>query len=274
MIRVLARRRSRRNRILVCEDASGERQLIFEGTNAVQSIARVGAPGYPVLPYTRALAAAVALIPPPRRALVVGLGAGTVPMFLRSALPASGVEVVELDPAIVDIAREWFDLVQDRRLRVTIGDGREFLEKEGRRFGLVVLDAYSESSIPPHLATREFLETVRQRLEPDGAVLANLWGPHTNRQFWPMLRTYQEVFVDVWMVRPPRSGNRIVVALSERARWTKASAVRAGTAFGTGAGVRFDPGALLAAGLERLDEPVRAVPLVDRPSSAGGRRSG
>lgn len=275
MIRVLARRRSGRNRILVCEETSGERQLVFEGTNAVQSVARVGFPGYPVLPYTRALAAAAAPIPPPRRALVVGLGAGTVPMFLRSAFPACEVEVVELDPAIVALAREWFELAEDRRLRVAVGDGRAFLERARRRWDLIVLDAYSESSIPPHLATREFLETVRRRLQPAGAVLANLWGPNTNRQFRPMLRTYQEVFADVWIVRPPHSGNRIVVALPERARWTSATAVRAATALGRRAGLRFDPGALLATGLSRLDEEVAAAPLRDLPvSNSGGRRSG
>lgn len=271
--RILARRRSGDTRILVCEDAPGERSLVFEGTNAVQSVARVGAPGYPVLPYVRALAAAVALVPPPRRALVVGLGAGTVPMFLRTAFPDCAVEVVELDPAIVEIAREWFEFREDRRLRVIVGDGRAVLEKARRRWDVVILDAYSESHIPPHLVTREFLATVRRRLAPGGAALGNLWGSSTNRQYRPMVRTYQEVFDDVWVVRPAHSGNRIVVALPERARWTRARAIAAGRALGEAAGLRFDPGAMLATGLARLGKLVPAVALEDEVSTSRGRRS-
>jgi spermidine synthase len=271
--RTLARRRSGEMRILVREETPGERSLVFEGTNAVQSVARVGAPGYPVLPYVRALAAAVALLPPPRRALVVGLGAGTVPMFLRTAFPDCEVEVVELDPTIVEVAREWFEFADGPHLRVIVGDGRAVLEKARRRWDLVVLDAYGESHIPPHLATREFLAIVQRRLAPGGAVLANLWGSSTNRRYRSMLRTYQEVFDDVWVVRPPHSGNRIVVGLLARATWTRAQAVRAGRELGEAAGLRFDPGALLASGLERLAELVPAAALEDEVSSSGGRRS-
>lgn len=271
--RILDRRRSERSRILVCEEPNGDRELVFEGTNAVQSVARVGAPGYPVLPYTRALAAAVALVSPPRRALVVGLGAGTVPMFLRGAFPDCRVEAVEVDPAIVQVARDWFEFTDDRRLKVIVGDGRAFLEKTRRTWDLVLLDAYAENHVPPHLATREFLATVRRRLAPGGAVLANLWSSSTNRAFRPMLRTYQEVFDDVWIVRPPHSGNRIVVALPARARWTRAAASEAGRALKARLGLRFDPGALLSAGFERLDELVPAVALADEVSSSGGRRS-
>jgi spermidine synthase len=271
--RTLARRRSGGTQILVREESPGERSLVFEGTNAVQSVARVGAPGYPVLPYVRALAAAVALVRPPRRALVVGLGAGTVPMFLRTAFPDVDVDVVEVDPTIVEVAREWFEFADGPHLRVILGDGRAVLEKARRHWDVIVLDAYGESRIPPHLATREFLATVRRRLAPGGAVLANLWGSSTNRLYRPMLRTYQEVFDDLWVVRPPHSGNRIVVALLDRATWTKAVAVRAGRELGEAAGLRFDPGALLATGLERSRELVPAVALEDEVSSSGGRRS-
>ena len=262
-VRVLERRRSGETGILVCEFTPGERQLVFEGTNAVQSVARVGAPGYPVLPYVRALAAAVALRPPPRRALVVGLGAGTVPMFLRRAFPAAEVEVVEIDPTVVEIARTWFELAEDRRLRVTVEDGREYFERTRRRWDLVILDAYAENHVPPHLATREFLALVRRRLAPGGAVLANLWGSSTNQRYASMLRTYQEVFADLWVVRPPHSGNRIVIALEERATWTRGRAAKAARALGKAAGLRFDPGKLLAGGLERIEAEVPARALSD-----------
>jgi spermidine synthase len=262
--RILARRRSAMSRILVCDVGRGERHLVFEGTNAVQSVARVGAPGYPVLPYVRALAAALALLPPPRRALVIGLGAGTVPMFLRTAFPGCRVDVVEVDPTVVEVARTWFEFPDDSRLGVTVADGRAFLEGTRRHWDVIVLDAYTESHVPPHLATREFLEVVRRRLAPGGAALANLWGSATNRLFRPMLRTYQEVFADLWMVRPRNSGNRIVVALPEPATRSREEALASARSLREAAGLKFDPAAYLASGLERIEEEVPARALADQ----------
>lgn len=262
--RILARRRSALSRILVCEVGRGERQLVFEGTNAVQSVARVGAPGYPVLPYVRAVAAALALLPPPRRALVVGLGAGTVSVFLRTAFPACRVDVVEVDPTVVEVARAWFEFPDEPRLRVTVADGRAFLEGTRRRWDVIVLDAYTENHVPAHLATREFLGVVRRRLAPGGAVLANLWSSATNRLFRPMLRAYQEVFADLWVVRPRNSGNRIVVALPEPATWTRDGALESARSLREVARLRFDPAALLASGLERIGEEIPASALVDQ----------
>lgn len=51
-------------------------------------------------------------------------------------MPDAAVEVVELDPVVLEVAKEWFGFRPDDRLTVTLGDGLEricFLEKEGQR---------------------------------------------------------------------------------------------------------------------------------------------
>lgn len=66
--------------------------------------------------------------------LLVGLGGGALAQFLRDFVPNITVEVVELDPAVLEVATEWFGFRPDDRLTVTIGDGLEriaALENEG-----------------------------------------------------------------------------------------------------------------------------------------------
>lgn len=78
--------------------------------------------------------------------------------------------MVELDPVVVDVAYGFFRFPRDPRLTVDVEDGRRFLERDGRRWDVIGIDAYFAGSIPFHLTTREFLELVRERLEPGGAI--------------------------------------------------------------------------------------------------------
>lgn len=74
------------------------------------------------------------LLDGPVSVLLVGLGGGGLPQFLRDFVPNVNIEVVELDPAVLDVAKEWFGLKLDDRLVVTLGDGLEricALEREG-----------------------------------------------------------------------------------------------------------------------------------------------
>ncbi|XP_061372996.1 uncharacterized protein LOC133315400 isoform X1 [Gastrolobium bilobum] len=63
------------------------------------------------------------------KAVILGLGAGLLPMFLHGCIPCLEIEAVELDPVIVDIARDYFSLVEDKRLKVHIADGIQFVRE-------------------------------------------------------------------------------------------------------------------------------------------------
>ena len=74
--------------------------------------------------------------------------------------PDLQLQAVELDPEVVDVARQWFALPEDRRLAVEVEDGRRYLQRNDRRWDVIVLDAYYSDSLPFHLTTQEFLELV------------------------------------------------------------------------------------------------------------------
>nr|GLL47828.1 methyltransferase-like protein 13 [Ipomoea trifida] len=63
------------------------------------------------------------------KTVVIGLGAGSLPMFLHRHTPFLEIEVVELDPVVLDLARDYFDFREDGNLKVLITDGLKFVKE-------------------------------------------------------------------------------------------------------------------------------------------------
>ncbi len=132
-----------------------------------------------------------------KRMLVVGLGAGSIPKRFTRDYADVTVDTVELDPAVVDVAKRFFDVKEDARQRITVQDGRVFLRRAEAKYDLIILDAYFAEGIPFHLATKEFLEIVRDHLAPGGVVVSNIIGAMegTNSYlFRALYRTHNGVF--------------------------------------------------------------------------------
>ncbi|CAJ1060095.1 eEF1A lysine and N-terminal methyltransferase [Xyrichtys novacula] len=115
---------------------------------------------------------------------LVGLGGGSLPQFLRDFVPNVSVEVVELDPVVFEVAKEWFAFRPDDRLTVTLGDGLEritALQAEGSRlFDVVMFDVDSKDSSvgmscpPAAFVETSILQKVRSLLTPRGLFMLNL----------------------------------------------------------------------------------------------------
>ena len=82
---------------------------------------------------------------------------------------------MEIDPAVVDTAREDFGLRSDPSLRVEEGDARLLIgDERSDSYDVVIGDAFSGLSVPWQLTTKEFLEEVQRVLKPGGVYLMNL----------------------------------------------------------------------------------------------------
>jgi len=108
------------------------------------------------------------------RVLFVGGGGFSGPKRFLAEYPNVTVDVVELDPAVVDTARRHFDVPETDRLNVHVGDGRVFLADTTHTYDVVVLDAYRADRVPYHLTTVEFMRLVRSKLDADGTLVANV----------------------------------------------------------------------------------------------------
>ncbi len=194
---ILHTKDSQYHRIAVVED-DDSRYLRFD--SSFQSGMYVDDPFRTRFEYSDYLQLPFAYRPGTRRILYIGLGGGSAPKRTWRDFPATQIEVVELDPEVVDVAYEYFDVPRDPRLRVEVEDGRRFLANNDGPWDALVIDAFYSDSIPFHLATREFLELARSRLAPGGVVSTNIIGAvrgTDSRLFRSMLRTYRTVFPTV-----------------------------------------------------------------------------
>src|SRR5438093_10956463 len=146
---VIYEKASRYNTIVVTEDSKGLRTLLFERGGARQSVVKPGDPDHLELSYARVAFVGLALCEEPRRVLVVGLGGGTLPMFLRAHYPGATIDVAEIDPEVVDVAKKFFGFVDDELLRAYVGDGRQFIERARQAdYDVIFLDAFGAHDVP------------------------------------------------------------------------------------------------------------------------------
>jgi len=105
------------------------------------------------------------------RVLIIGLGAG----FMPRQIEVESCETVEIDPAVVTAAEQFFAFDRSRH-PVHVADGRAFLLGARTRYDAVVVDALRGIDLPYHLLTRQFFELVRSRLSPEGILVVNYHG--------------------------------------------------------------------------------------------------
>ncbi len=150
--------------------------------------------------YTDYFALPYALGLKPKKVLFIGLGGGSTPKHYWKNDPEVQVDVAEIDPEVVRVARRYFALPDDPRLNVTAEDGRRFLENSREKYDLICLDAYYADSIPFQLTTREFLEVVKSHLTPGGVVAANIIGAYEGPRS-SLYRSFEKTFAAVFPTR-------------------------------------------------------------------------
>lgn len=125
--------------------------------------------------YMQHMAAVLDLLPAgPLDAVHLGAAACALPRRIEAVRPGSRQIAVDVDEALLRLAREWFALPRAPRLRLRAGDGRAVLEAlPDASADLVVRDAFAGDATPAHLSTVEFVAQVRRVLRPGGVYLAN-----------------------------------------------------------------------------------------------------
>lgn len=139
-----------------------------------------------------------AINPGGKECLVIGLGAGVIPMWYEK----QGVraDVVDIDPEVFDVARRFFSFHISGTS--SVADARYFLNTPGRQYDYVILDVFNGDNTPYHLLSREALLTLKQRLAPGGVLGINVWGNLKSDTYMTasIIRTLHEVFstVDIY----------------------------------------------------------------------------
>ncbi len=213
--KVIFRKDTRYHQLAVIED--DDRRTLRFGSS-FQSETYVKDPFKTAYGYTDYFFLGPAYKPDARNMLFLGLGGGSAPKRVWRDFPELKLQVVELDPVVVDVARRFFGVPDDPRLPIAVSDARQYLERNPARWDVIAIDTFFEDGVPFHLTTREFLELARDRLTPGGVIVTNLIASvkgDGSKLFRSLYRTYRSVFPTV-LVHPVGGGlgyqNVIVVA--------------------------------------------------------------
>ena len=151
-----------------------------------------------VYDYTKYYSLYKVFTPRVRNALVLGGGAYSIPKALLHELPDAVVDVAEIEPSFLDLAKRYFGAADSPRLRNFVQDGRRFLHDSDTQYDLIFGDVYySYFSVPPQFTTREFFTLARNRLRPEGVFIANMIGDLSRREpslIMTEIKTFQTVF--------------------------------------------------------------------------------
>ncbi len=111
------------------------------------------------------------------RALVLGMGAGQSIASMRVTAPQVAIDAVEIDPAVVRAAIQWFGLdPSSPGLRIHVADARPWLRKNRDSYDLVQIDLYQGGPyVPFYLVTKEFFLLVREHMTGGGVVMMNVF---------------------------------------------------------------------------------------------------
>lgn len=212
--KIIHEERSLYRNILINEQ-NGERCMRFvvhDRATHNQSCFYLANPRKLVFDYAKMVVASLLVKPEPKHILIVGLGGGTLPAVFHELLPTATITSVEIDPAVVKAAKRFFNYEESEQVQTVTMDARVYLKRalrENRKWDLIILDAFNGDYIPEHLMTQEFLQEVRNALQPGGLVAANTFS--TSRLYHHESVTYASVFPQLKMLASSR-GNRVLLA--------------------------------------------------------------
>ncbi|MDR1776719.1 MAG: fused MFS/spermidine synthase [Desulfovibrio sp.] len=179
--------------------------------------------------YTRYIALADILCPGFRNVLVLGGGGYAVPRWLLAETNAPRkpeVDVVEIDPGMTRVTRDYLSLPDSPRLRVRHEDARRFLNRNTQIWDIVFVDVFNSwYSVPFQMGTAEAARALRRATAPNGALMMNVisaFNGEKGRLFEAIYAGLRLAFneVHVFAVNPAENPgevqNLLLVALPEQ----------------------------------------------------------
>ncbi len=149
----------------------------------------------------------------PKTFLFIGGGAYSMPNYILENYKEVQIDVAEIEPELLNIAKRYFDLKDDGRIENKVIDGRKLLSKNDKNYDLIFSDVYSSVySIPVQFTTKEYFELVKRRLNDNGIALLNiisdLYSDDPSLLF-SEIKTFKEVFEETLVFKVKTSDKSV-----------------------------------------------------------------
>jgi spermidine synthase len=193
------------------------RKLVFLPDHGAQSKIDLDHPDEVILNFMRYSFIGPALLDRiPEKVLFIGLGAGTMPMYLRKLFPDTHIDIVEIDKGVLPVAEKYFGFREDKNMKVINMDGRLFVNTHNHEnYDLIFIDAYSAESIPFQVTTLEFFRNIKNNLKENGIMVANIANFRNDKYTYSQFKTVNKVFPYIAVFVCPYQSNYVLIASSE-----------------------------------------------------------
>jgi spermidine synthase len=142
--------------------------------------------------------------------LFLGVAGGTAIKQLVTVYPDVRVTGVDLDPAVLDVAKRFFGLGEEKRVTLVADDARWFLANSRDRYDMIAIDLYVTGHIPFFTTTEEFFRLVHDHLTENGIVMMNVLAVQQPEELLgPLVRTVRLSFPSTFLTG---YGNFILIA--------------------------------------------------------------
>jgi spermidine synthase len=146
---------------------------------------------------------------------IIGLAGGTIARQFTAVYGPIPIDGVEIDPAIVSVARQYFDM-REPNLHVFQEDGRAFAQQTQASYDVIAIDAFQQPYIPFHLTTVEFFRTLYKHLSSNGVLTLNTGHTQTDfRLVQAFVNTLSLVFPSVYVFLVPGTFNAEIMATKQ-----------------------------------------------------------
>jgi len=194
------------------------RTLLFvqeDGSESIESRVNIEKPHELISNYTRFMFSSYLVRPKQERVLIIGLGGGAMIHFLKHNDPDLKVDVVEIDPVVVHVSDQYFNIRGEDNVRIVTADAKNYLSDTKQTYDVIYLDAYlaksiatDSSGVPLRLKTEEFYKTLQQKLTPGGLIVFNLIARNS---FEEDVLAIRNSFSHVFLFEVPFSSNYVLV---------------------------------------------------------------
>jgi len=207
--KLLEAKESLYNNIYVYQTGSSISMTFGQNTRIyTESIYDTADPGALPVKYTQMMTATVMYPPHLDSILEIGFGGGRTASYLHQYLPDTQITSVELDPAVVELAKKYFAVKDDDHFKQIVKDGRLFLADSKDHYDIILIDAYRGPFVPFHLLTQQFYQLVKDHLTDGGVVAQNV--EPTTMLFDSAVKTIHAVFPQIEFYSA--EGNVVTVA--------------------------------------------------------------
>ena len=154
--------------------------------------------------YTRTMMGFLLFQPAPAHIGMIGLGGGSLAKFCHRQLPPSRITVLEINPHVIALRRDFRIPDDDERFQVIAADGAIYLQTEKPAFDVLLVDGFDHEGQPAALCSQRFYDDCFAGLQDGGVLVVNLHGDHPD---YPVL---------VGRISRSFSGNALEVMAAEK----------------------------------------------------------